>query len=148
NLDEASLLELGERTKRATEAARNLGRITMTEAASKAWEVAYPDLSADRPERQHDPHRHSSAVRTASSGGPNRHCARALAQDRPRQVRVSADRRSAGRDLVGNRREGSSMTIPKYLEAFRRAAQEAQTREKSEVCEIRGGGKGLNSLTS
>jgi len=49
NLDEASLLELGERTKRATEAARNLGRITMTEAASKAWEVAYPDLSADRP---------------------------------------------------------------------------------------------------
>jgi hypothetical protein len=35
------------------------------------------------------------------------------------------------------------MTIPKYLEAFRLAAREAQTREKSEVSEKRGGGEGL-----
>jgi len=40
------------------------------------------------------------------------------------------------------------MTIPKYLEAFRRAAQQTQTREKSEVSEKRGEGEGLNSLTS
>jgi hypothetical protein len=40
------------------------------------------------------------------------------------------------------------MTIPKYLEAFRRAAREAQTREKSEVSEKRGTEEGLNSLTS
>jgi Protein of unknown function (DUF3987) len=49
NLDESSLQELGERTKRAIEAARSLGRVTMTEAAAKAWEAAYPELSADRP---------------------------------------------------------------------------------------------------
>jgi hypothetical protein len=40
------------------------------------------------------------------------------------------------------------MTIPKYLEAFRRAAHEAETREKSEVSEKRGTEEGLNSLTS
>jgi hypothetical protein len=40
------------------------------------------------------------------------------------------------------------MTIPKYLETFRRAAQEAQAREKSEVSEKRGEPGGLNSLTS
>src|SRR5262249_58507006 len=40
------------------------------------------------------------------------------------------------------------MAIPKYLEAFRRAARETENREKSEVSEKRGGGEGLNSLTS
>src|SRR5215831_18367144 len=49
NLDEAKLMDLGERTKKAVETAHRLGRITMTEAASKAWEAAYPELSADRP---------------------------------------------------------------------------------------------------
>src|SRR5215831_17292756 len=49
NLDEAKLMHLGERTKTAVEAAHRLGRITMTEAAAKAWEAAYPALSADRP---------------------------------------------------------------------------------------------------
>src|SRR5262249_11618456 len=49
NLNETKLTELGERTKRAVEAARKLVRVTMTEATAKAWEAAYPDLSADRP---------------------------------------------------------------------------------------------------
>jgi hypothetical protein len=49
NLDEAKLRDLGERTRKAVEAARKLVRVTMTEAAAKAWEAAYPDLSADRP---------------------------------------------------------------------------------------------------
>jgi hypothetical protein len=49
NLDQAKLRELGQRTAKAVEAARKLIRVTMTEAAFKAWEVAYPDLSADRP---------------------------------------------------------------------------------------------------
>src|SRR5262249_45617354 len=49
NLDEAKLKELGERTRNAVEAARKCVRVTMTEAAAKAWEAAYPELSADRP---------------------------------------------------------------------------------------------------
>jgi hypothetical protein len=49
NLDESTLQELGERTKRAIEAAQRFGRITMTVAAAQAWEAAYPELSADRP---------------------------------------------------------------------------------------------------
>src|SRR5262249_44484763 len=49
NLDEAKLKELGQRTKRAVEASRKLVRVTMTEAAAKAWEAAYPELSAGRP---------------------------------------------------------------------------------------------------
>jgi hypothetical protein len=40
------------------------------------------------------------------------------------------------------------MTTPKYLEAFRRAARESQTCEKSEVSEKRGKGGGLNSLNT
>jgi len=40
---------LGERTRKAVEAARKLVRVTMTEAAAQAWEAAYPELSADRP---------------------------------------------------------------------------------------------------
>jgi hypothetical protein len=40
------------------------------------------------------------------------------------------------------------MALPKYLEAFRRAARDAETREKSEVSEKRGGGGGLNSLNT
>jgi hypothetical protein len=38
--------------------------------------------------------------------------------------------------------------VPKYLETFRQAARESQTREKSEVSEKRGKEGGLNSLTS
>src|SRR5439155_1842808 len=49
NLDEAKLRDLGERTRQAVESARKLVCVTMTEAAAKAWEVAYPELSADRP---------------------------------------------------------------------------------------------------
>src|SRR5262245_38257824 len=49
NLDEAKLAELGERTRQAVDAARKLVRVTMTEAAAKAWEASYPELSADRP---------------------------------------------------------------------------------------------------
>lgn len=49
NLDEKNLLDLGDRTKKAVETAHRIGRITMTEAAAKAWEAAYPALSADRP---------------------------------------------------------------------------------------------------
>jgi hypothetical protein len=49
NLDEAKLQELGERTRRAVESARKLVRVTMTEAAAKAWEAAYSEISADRP---------------------------------------------------------------------------------------------------
>jgi hypothetical protein len=40
------------------------------------------------------------------------------------------------------------VTIPKYLEAFRRVARESRTREKSEVSEKRGEGGGLISLNS
>jgi hypothetical protein len=40
------------------------------------------------------------------------------------------------------------MTIPKYLEAFRRAARESLGREKSEVSEKRGEGEGLISLNT
>jgi hypothetical protein len=49
NLDDIKLKDLGERTRKAVESARKLVRITMTEAAAKAWEAAYPELSADRP---------------------------------------------------------------------------------------------------
>jgi Protein of unknown function (DUF3987) len=49
NLDEAKMQELGERTRRAVEAARKLVRVTMTETAAQAWGAAYPELSADRP---------------------------------------------------------------------------------------------------
>src|SRR5262245_22589692 len=48
-LDEAELMRLGERTKAAVEFARTTGRITMTTAAGAAWDVAYRDLSAERP---------------------------------------------------------------------------------------------------
>src|SRR5207245_7022236 len=36
-------------TKQAVESARKLICVTMTEAAAKAWEAAYLELSADRP---------------------------------------------------------------------------------------------------
>jgi hypothetical protein len=49
NLDEAKLRDLGERTRQAVESARKLVCVTMTEAAAKAWEATYPELSADRP---------------------------------------------------------------------------------------------------
>jgi hypothetical protein len=40
------------------------------------------------------------------------------------------------------------MSTPKYLEAFRRAARESQTCEKSEISEKRGEDRGLISLNS
>src|SRR5262249_42044347 len=76
--------------------------------------------------------------------GPDRRRPDAFAQGWARQVRDQADRRSAGRNLVGDR--GYDMTTPKYLEAFRRAAQGSQTREISEVSEKRGEAERLNSL--
>jgi hypothetical protein len=49
SLDEAKLAELAERTRRAVEHGRSVGRVTMTEEAAGAWSAAYADLSADRP---------------------------------------------------------------------------------------------------
>jgi len=49
DLGEQELANLGERTKLAIEAARNIGRVTMTEDAAAAWEKVYPKLSAEQP---------------------------------------------------------------------------------------------------
>jgi hypothetical protein len=40
--------ELKQKFKQAVEFARNVGRVTMTDAAAKAWAEAYEELSADR----------------------------------------------------------------------------------------------------
>ena len=49
HFDEAALVRLADRFVKAVEFARSIGRITMTDEAAKAWEAAYPDLSAERP---------------------------------------------------------------------------------------------------
>jgi hypothetical protein len=49
HLDEAALVKLADRSAKAVEFAKNVGRIRMTDEAAKAWEAAYPDLSAERP---------------------------------------------------------------------------------------------------
>ena len=46
-LDDETILELGRRTGAVIAAARNAGRITMTDA-KEAWRRVYPDLSAGR----------------------------------------------------------------------------------------------------
>jgi hypothetical protein len=48
-VDEAALARLEERFKQAVEFAKPIGRVTMTDAAAKAWALAYEELSADRP---------------------------------------------------------------------------------------------------
>jgi hypothetical protein len=47
NLDEID--NLGERVKGMVEHARQVGRVTMTDAAKQEWVSVYPDLSAERP---------------------------------------------------------------------------------------------------
>ncbi len=47
-LDEAVLDELRERVRQATDFARQVGRVRMTEAAAQAWTAAYPELSAEQ----------------------------------------------------------------------------------------------------
>jgi DNA primase len=47
-LAETDLLDLRRRVKEAVEFARQVGRIKMTDEAAKAWEAAYPELSAER----------------------------------------------------------------------------------------------------
>src|SRR5262249_15819288 len=49
SLDEAEIHRLGERLKAAVEMGKTVGRLQMTEAARRQWEVIYPDLSAERP---------------------------------------------------------------------------------------------------
>lgn len=48
DLREQDIVDLGKRTKIAVEAARKIGRVTMTKPAA-AWEIVYPKLSAERP---------------------------------------------------------------------------------------------------
>jgi hypothetical protein len=47
-LAEADLINLRQRVKSAVEFARQVGRVKMTEETAKAWEAAYPELSAER----------------------------------------------------------------------------------------------------
>src|SRR5262249_25271269 len=47
-LAEADLVNLRQRFKSAVEFARQVGRVKMTEESAKAWEAAYPELSAER----------------------------------------------------------------------------------------------------
>ena len=49
HLDFTTLDELGARVAERLTQARTLGRVTMTDAASEAWEKNYPTLSGDRP---------------------------------------------------------------------------------------------------
>jgi hypothetical protein len=49
HVDDAALARLGERFKQAVELAQAFGRVAMTDAAAKAWALAYEELSADRP---------------------------------------------------------------------------------------------------
>jgi hypothetical protein len=49
HLDFTTLDELGARVAERLTQARTLGRVTMTDAASEAWEKNYPILSGDRP---------------------------------------------------------------------------------------------------
>jgi Protein of unknown function (DUF3987) len=47
--DDAAIERLGARLTEAVKFARQVGRVKMTEAATKAWTEVYPDLSAERP---------------------------------------------------------------------------------------------------
>jgi hypothetical protein len=49
SIDDDEIKLLGQRVSLAVDHARTVGRVTMTSAASEAWELAYNDLSADRP---------------------------------------------------------------------------------------------------
>jgi hypothetical protein len=49
NLPDAEIHRLGQRIKKAIEAAQAIGRVTMTKEAAEEWEAVYPALSADRP---------------------------------------------------------------------------------------------------
>jgi Protein of unknown function (DUF3987) len=49
NLDEATIGELASRVAQAIERAKDVGRVTMTEAARQEWAAVYEDLSADQP---------------------------------------------------------------------------------------------------
>jgi hypothetical protein len=48
DLADAELANLSQRVKGAVEFARQVGRVKMTEEAARAWEAAYPELSAER----------------------------------------------------------------------------------------------------
>jgi hypothetical protein len=48
-LSDQAIAELGAATKVAIESAQKIGRVRMTDEAAKAWELIYPQLSADRP---------------------------------------------------------------------------------------------------
>jgi hypothetical protein len=49
HLDDGEIVRLGERMKIAVEFARKVGRVRMTDEGARAWEAAYPELSAERP---------------------------------------------------------------------------------------------------
>src|SRR5262249_49031696 len=49
HVDADVLIDLGNRFAQAVAAAKNIERVTMTNAAAAAWAAAYSDLSADRP---------------------------------------------------------------------------------------------------
>jgi hypothetical protein len=49
HLAESDIARLGKRIKTAVEYAKNVGRVRMTDAAAKKWEVLYEHLSADQP---------------------------------------------------------------------------------------------------
>jgi hypothetical protein len=49
HVDDEALAKLGDRFKQAVEFAKTVGHVTMTDAAAKAWALAYEELSADRP---------------------------------------------------------------------------------------------------
>ena len=49
DLREETIADLGKRTKMAIDAARKIGRVTMTKEAAAAWATVYPKLSAERP---------------------------------------------------------------------------------------------------
>jgi hypothetical protein len=49
NLDDTEIAKLGALVAKAAAIARKIGRVRMTAPAAKAWEEAYPELSAERP---------------------------------------------------------------------------------------------------
>ena len=48
NISDDEIKLLGDRVRAAVGHARTIAAVTMTERAREAWEIAYPDLSADR----------------------------------------------------------------------------------------------------
>jgi hypothetical protein len=48
-LDDETVVDLGTRARAAVEAARNVGRVTMTADAREAWRQVYPSLSEGKP---------------------------------------------------------------------------------------------------